>query len=250
MKVLIIEDEAMASGMLSKMISDHFPELKIVGVTESVSASLNWLNSNPTPDIIFMDVELSDGNCFEIFRHTQLKSQIIMTTAYDMYAVQAFEAGSIDYLLKPVSLKALSRAVNRCKERMEKGSLEAVVKALGHIYSDKAQYKNRWIVRVGDKIIPVDVSDIAYFISEDKSNSVVVFDSSRYIVDMTMDFLEQQLDPEQFFRISRGCIVSRAAVKSVTRHLNGRLKLSVRPEADAELLVSRARVDDFLDWLE
>ena len=250
MRVLIIEDEAMAASMLSKMISEYFPELEIVGVTESVSASLDWLNVNPSPDIIFMDVELSDGNCFEIFRHAQIKSQIIMTTAYDMYAVQAFEAGSIDYLLKPISPKALSRAVNRCKERVEKGSLEAAIKALEHIYSDKAQYKNRWIVKVGDKIIPVDVSEIAYFISEDKCNSLIVFDSSRYIVDVTMDSLEHQLDPEQFFRISRGCIVSRAAVKSVTRHFNGRLKLSVRPEADTELLVSRARVDDFLGWLE
>ena len=251
MKALIVEDEVMAANMLARTLTGNFPDIEVVGITDSVRGTVEWLGSHASPDVIFMDVELSDGECFEIFRQVQVKSQIIMTTAYDTYAVKAFETGSIDYLLKPIALEALTRAVTRCRERVADNDIEAVLKVL----ADKAgnrppRYKSRWIVRLGDRIIPVDIADIAYFLSEDKSNSLVLADGGRYIIDFTMDMLEHQLDPEKFFRISRGCIVSRRAVKGVIRHFNGRLKLSVEPESSVELLVSRARVDDFLAWLE
>lgn len=251
MKALIVEDEIMASTRLARTLEENFPDVEVAGATDSVAATVEWLESHPAPDIIFMDVELSDGDCFEIFRQTEVRSKIIMTTAYDSYAIRAFEAGSVDYLLKPISLEALSRAVSRCRERRDSGDIAAVLRSLGGtVESRPPRYKRRWLVRLGDKIIPVDSGDVAYFYSEDKANCLVVADGSRYIVDYTMDSLEHRLDPDQFFRISRGCIVSRHAVKSVTRHLNGRLKLSVDPVCDTELLVSRARVDDFLAWLE
>ena len=250
MKALIVEDEVMASNRLARTLQENFPDVEVAGITDSVSSTVEWLETNPAPDIIFMDVELADGDCFEIFRQTSVTSKIVMTTAYDTYAIRAFEAGSVDYLLKPISLEALTRAVRRCRERQDGGDIAAVLKALGGKSESKPVYKRRWLVRLGDKIVPVDTSDVAYFYSEDKSNCLVVADGSRYVVDFTMDTLEHQLDPEQFFRISRGCIVARTAVKSVTRHLNGRLKLTVIPACDVELLVSRARVDDFLAWLE
>lgn len=253
MRALIVEDEAMAARMLARTLTENFPDIEVVGITESVRSSVDWLRSHPAdpPDIIFMDVELSDGDCFEIFRQVEVKSRIIMTTAYDTYAVKAFEAGSVDYLLKPMGLDALTRAVNRCRERQTvSGEVEKILKAIGDRVPEKPRYKSRWIVRVGDKIIPVDIGEVAYFLSEDKANSMVLADGGRFIVDFTMDTLEQQLDPELFFRISRGCIVSRHAVKSVTRHLNGRLKLNLFHEGDPGLLVSRSRVDDFLAWLE
>ncbi len=250
MKVLIVEDEVMAGNMLARTLSENFPDVEIVALTDSVRTTVSWLRSNPSPDVIFMDVALSDGDCFEIFRQVEVKSKVVMTTAYDTYAVKAFETGSIDYLLKPVSLDALKRAVSRCRERSGGAGVEEVLKALGDISAGKQQYKRRWVVRLGDKIIPVDVGAIAYFCSEDKSNCMVLSDGSRYIIDFTMDMLEHQLNPEEFFRISRGCIVARHAVKSVVRHLNGRLKLTVEPKSGTDLLVSRARVDDFLSWLE
>ena len=253
MRTLIVEDEVMAGNMLARTLTENFRDIEVVGITESVRATVDWLNAHAAdpPDIIFMDVELSDGDCFEIFRQVEVRSQIIMTTAYDTYAVKAFETGSIDYLLKPIGLDALTRAVNRCRERQNAaGEVEQILKALGGRIPSKPRYKNRWVVRLGDKIIPVDIEDVAYFLSEDKSNSMMLSDGSRYIVDFTMDTLEHQLDPEKFFRISRGCIVARHAVKSVIRHFNGRLKLSAEPACDTELLVSRARVDDFLAWLE
>ena len=201
MRTLIVEDEVMAGNMLARTLTENFPDIEVVGITESVRASVDWLNAHAAdpPDIIFMDVELSDGDCFEIFRQVEVRSQIIMTTAYDTYAVKAFEAGSIDYLLKPIGLDALTRAVNRCRERRNSaGEVEQILKALGDRLPSKPRFKNRWVVRLGDKIIPVDIEDVAYFLSEDKSNSMVLSDGSRYIVDFTMDTLEQQLDPEQF----------------------------------------------------
>lgn len=196
---------------------------------------MEYVDTHPAPDIIFMDVELSDGDCFEFFRQRDLNSCIVMTTAYDAYAIKAFETGSLDYLLKPIGEEALARAVGRCRERCTGVAVKS--------------YKDHLVVRVGEKYIPVNTAVMAYFLSEDKSNWLVLGDGTRYLVDSTMDALEKDLDPAQFFRISRGCIVSRSAVKSVLRYINGRLKLSLEPESSQDLLVARARVDDFLKWL-
>ena len=196
---------------------------------------MEYVDTHPAPDIIFMDVELSDGDCFEFFRQRDLNSCIVMTTAYDAYAIKAFETGSLDYLLKPIGEEALARAVGRCRERCSGVAVKS--------------YKDHLVVRVGEKYIPVSTAVMAYFLSEDKSNWLVLGDGTRYLVDSTMDALEKDLDPAQFFRISRGCIVSRSAVKSVLRYINGRLKLSLEPESSQDLLVARARVDDFLKWL-
>ena len=263
MNILIVEDETMARKKLAAILEGLYPDMKIVGETDSVSGTISWLNDRShKADIIFMDVELADGNCFEIFRQTDINASVIMTTAYDNYAVKAFEVESTDYLLKPVGPESVKRAVERCLARMGHGPEESGKAAEtagreqeksadeGRTEAGHRNIRKRFLVRLNDTIVPVLVADIAYFYSEDKANCLVVADGSRYIVDYTMDALEHRLDPDQFFRISRGCIVSRHAVKSVTRHLNGRLKLSVDPVCDTELLVSRARVDDFLAWLE
>ena len=235
MKALIVEDEAIARARLAKLITANFKDIEICGETDSIRATVEYVDTHPAPDIIFMDVELSDGDCFEFFRQRDLNSCIVMTTAYDAYAIKAFETGSLDYLLKPIGEEALARAVGRCRERCTGVAVKS--------------YKDHLVVRVGEKNIPVNTSVMAYFLSEDKSNWLVLGDGTRYLVDSTMDALEKDLDPAQFFRISRGCIVSRSAVKSVLRYINGRLKLSLEPESSQDLLVARARVDDFLKWL-
>ena len=235
MKALIVEDEAIARARLAKLITANFKDIEICGETDSIRATVEYVDTHPAPDIIFMDVELSDGDCFEFFRQRDLNSCIVMTTAYDAYAIKAFETGSLDSLLKPIGEEALARAVGRCRERCTGVAVKS--------------YKDHLVVRVGEKYIPVNTSVMAYFLSEDKSNWLVLGDGTRYLVDSTMDALEKDLDPAQFFRISRGCIVSRSAVKSVLRYINGRLKLSLEPESSQDLLVARARVDDFLKWL-
>ena len=250
MTVLIVEDEAMSRARLARSIGARFHDLTIVGMTDSVASTVAWLDANPTPDIIFMDVELSDGNCFEIFRQRELSSQVIMTTAYDSYAIKAFETGSIDYLLKPYDVAALERAVGRCRERGASGveNVGALLAGLG--LRGKKQYRGRIIVRIGERIIPVNVSDVACFYSEGKSNSLMTDDGKKYIIDMTIDSLDGELDPELFFRVSRGGIVSRKSVKSVTKLANSRLGICLEPESPVEMTVSRSRVEDFLSWLE
>lgn len=251
MKVLIVEDEIMAQKSLIRALTQNFPDMEIVGTVTSVTGAVSWLE-NPAnkADIIFMDVELSDGECFEIFRQTEVTAKVIMTTAYDNYAIKAFEAGSIDYLLKPIEPSALKRAVARC--RMSGGMIdtEALMKALGNNSPAKKEYKERYIVRFNDRIVPLQTDSIAYVYSEEKTNWLVTFDGERYIIDTSLDVIGDELDPEMFFRISRSCIVSLKAISSIIKHAGGRLKVISSPEASFEMMVSRSRVDDFMTWLE
>ncbi|MBQ8421804.1 MAG: response regulator transcription factor [Bacteroidales bacterium] len=250
MNVLIVEDEIMAQKSLARMLAQHFPDMEIVGYTTSVKGSVAWLN-NPEnrADIIFMDVELADGECFEIFRQTEVKAKVIMTTAYDSYALKAFEAGSVDYLLKPVEASALKRAVARC--RMSGGHVDAdiIMKAIGGTVQKK-EYKERYIVRFNDRIVPLLVSNIAYIYSEEKNNYLVTFDEQRYVIDSSLDVVSDELDPSKFFRISRSCIISLQAITSIVKQAGGRLRIMPKPAASFEMTVSRSRVDDFLAWLE
>ncbi len=250
-KVLIVEDEIMAQKSLIRALTQNFPDMEIVGTATSVTGAVNWLE-NPAnkADIIFMDVELSDGECFEIFRQTDITAKVIMTTAYDSYAIKAFEAGSIDYLLKPIEPSALKRAVARC--RMSGGMIdtEALLKALGNNGPAKKEYKERYIVRFNDRIVPLQTDSIAYVYSEEKTNWLVTFDGEKYIIDTSLDVIGDELNPEFFFRISRSCIVSLKAISSIVKQAGGRLKVISNPEASFEMTVSRSRVDDFMNWLE
>ena len=250
MNVLIVEDEIMAQKSLTRMLAQHFPDFTVVGTTSSVKGTVAWLeNPENNADIIFMDVELSDGVCFEIFRKTDVKAKVIMTTAYDSYALKAFEAGSVDYLLKPIEPAALKRAVARC--RMSGGYLdaEALMKAIGDRFAPQKEYKERYIIRFNDRIIPLMTSNIAYVYSEEKNNYLVTFDDHKYIIDSSLDVISEELNPESFFRISRGCIISNKAIASIIKQ-NGRLRIMASPEPSFEMTVSRSRVDDFLEWLE
>lgn len=250
MKVLIVEDEVMAQKSLIRTLTQNFPDMEIVGTTGSVKGTVDWLDTpGNSADVIFMDVELSDGVCFEIFRQREVKAKVIMTTAYDSYAIKAFEAGSIDYLLKPIDPTALKRAVARC--RMSGGGIdvESLLNAIGN-NGPKKEYKERYIIRFNDRIIPLQTDNIAYVYSEEKTNWLVTFDDEKYIIDSSLDVIGDELDPEKFFRISRGCIVSLKAIVSIIKQIGSRLKIVAKPEANFEMTVSRSRVDDFLQWLE
>lgn len=251
MKVLIVEDEIMAQKSLVRSLAQHFPDMEVVGTTSSVKGTVAWLkNPDNSADIIFMDVELSDGVCFEIFRQVEVKSKVIMTTAYDSYALKAFEAGSVDYLLKPIESSSLKRAVARCRMSGGQIDVEMLAKALGAGFSSKKDYKERYIIRFNDRIIPLLVSDIAYIYSEEKNNYLVTYDGHRYVIDSSLDVISEELDPEKFFRISRSCIVALKSISSIIKQIGSRLKVIAEPEAPFEMTVSRSRVDDFLAWLE
>ena len=250
MKVLIVEDEIMAQKSLTRLLMQNFSDMSIVGYTDSIKNTVSWLRTEGnSADIIFMDVELSDGVCFEIFRQVEVKAKVIMTTAYDSYALKAFEAGSVDYLLKPVDASALKRAVARCRMSGGQVDVEALMKALGEA-APKKEYKERYIVRFNDRIVPLETSNIAYIYSEEKNNYLVTFDEQRYIIDSSLDLVIDEFNPEQFFRVSRSCIVSLKAIVSIIKQAGGRLRIVAKPEPDFEMTVSRSRVEDFLKWLE
>ena len=251
MKVLIVEDEIMAQKSLVRLLSQNFPDVTVVDILSSVKGTVAWLKENPDAvDVIFMDVELSDGVCFEIFRQANVKAKVIMTTAYDHYAVKAFEAGSVDYLLKPIDSTALKRAVARC--RMSGGVIDVdqLLKAVGNGSEAKKDYKERYIVKFNDRIVPLLTSAIAYIYSEDKNNYLLTFDGQHYVIDSSLDVIYEDLNPRDFFRISRGCIMSLKAIRSIVKQPGGRLRIVSEPEPPFEMTVSRSRVDDFLAWLE
>lgn len=252
MKAFIVEDEIIAQKSLARLLSQNFPDMEVVGTAASVKDTVEWLRSNPEgADIIFLDVELTDGVCFEIFKQVDVKAKVIMTTAYDSYALKAFEAGSVDYLLKPIDTADLKRAVARCRMSGGQIDVDALVKAMGmNVSSPAKEYRERYIVRLNDRIIPLNINDIAYIYSEDKNNYLVTFEEKKYIVDSSLDDISEDLNPGRFFRISRSCIISTNAIKSIVKQNGGRLKIQASPASPFEMTVSRSRVDDFLVWLE
>ena len=261
MKALIVEDEPRARRVLENLLHTHFPEVDVIGLTASVKETVAWLSSNK-PDVIFMDVELSDGNCFGIFEAATVDAQVVMTTAYDNYAVKAFEVNSVDYLLKPVEVEDLRRAVGRVSERMRKGYagldfpkvLEAFRLAQGGspASAPAGTYREKFLIRLNDRIVPVHASDIAYFYSEAKNSYIVTRGGMTYVLDDSLDTVEGGLDPKVFFRISRGAIVAESVIESAGKLLGGRLRLTLRRGIPTltDLTVSRARADAFLAWLE
>jgi DNA-binding LytR/AlgR family response regulator len=273
MKTLIVEDEPRAQRVLENLLRTHFPEMEITGHTASVKETVAWL-ADHKPDVIFMDVELSDGSCFDIFAQTPVNAQVVMTTAYDNYAVKAFEVNSVDYLLKPIEVEDLRRAVNRVSERLTSGGgidFEKVLEAfrlaqkgedfpLGE--GQKAvgvpgvlpagRPREKFLIRLNDRIVPVSVHEVAYFYSEAKNSFIVTRSGKTYVLDDSLDAIEAGLDPKAFFRISRGAIIAENVIDSASKLLGGRLRLSLKPgiPSGADLTVSRARADAFLDWLE
>ena len=233
-----------------RLLAQHYPDMDVVGTASSVNSAVAWLKDPANSvDVIFMDVELADGICFEIFRQVDVKAKVIMTTAYDSYALKAFEAGSVDYLLKPVDAEALQRAVARVRKSESNIDIEALMKLMEAKTAPKKEYKERYIIRINDRIVPLNTSEIAYVYSEEKNNYLVTFDEQRYIIDSSLDVINEDLNPENFFRISRSCIVSMKAIRSIIKQ-TGRLRITATPESPFEMTVSRSRVDDFLEWLE
>lgn len=247
MKALIIEDELRAREHMTNLLKTHFPSVEVVGAVGSVKDSLDWLGSHEAPDVIFMDVELSDGSSFDIFTQTDVPAPVVMTTAYDQYAVHAFEVNAVDYLLKPINLADLQRAIGRV------ASGEAVKPSGDAIRSLIAQVrKEKFLIRLNDRIVPVRTADIAYFYSEAKNSYIVTTGGSSYVMDESLDAIASNLDPAGFFRISRSCIISEGAIDSISRLMGGRLRISLRPGLPSltDFTVSRARVDGFMEWLE
>lgn len=255
MKIVIVEDEPFAQQELLRLIKKTGREFELLEMIDSVEDSIDWFGSNPHPDLVFLDIQLADGLSFDIFKEIELKSAVIFTTAYDEFAIRAFELNSIDYLLKPVKQEALEAALKKFDKLKrdtgrEKTSLsEEQLKQLLSLMSAK-NYKNRFLTRIGDQIKSVGSDETAYFKAEDNVVFLVGNDGHKYIIDHTLEQLDEMIDPGRFFRLNRTFIVAYPSIKKVSKYFNSRLIVTLEPKEDEKVLVSRARAKAFLEWLD
>jgi len=250
MKVLIIEDEQPAQDRLIQQLKLIDPSIEMAAKLDSIKSSVQWLENNPHPDLLFLDIQLADGLSFSIFDSVVTDKPIIFCTAYDEYAIQAFKHNSIDYLLKPIDQNELKAAVDKFKSlRGENTSID--LKALQEmLQAPKRAYKQRFMVKLGDKIKSIKQEEIQYLYSEHKATFLKSADDRKFIIDYTLDQLEELLNPSLFFRLNRKYIAQLDAIEEVYAYSNSRLKVKLKSCDDNDILVSREKVGKLKEWLD
>jgi DNA-binding LytR/AlgR family response regulator len=251
MNIIIIEDEKPSARRLQRMLSALNMETDVM--LHSVEESIDWFKNNKHPELIFLDIQLSDGLSFEIFEAIDIKSSVIFTTAYDEYALQAFKLNSIDYLLKPIDEDDLKKAVEKFKERMPKQQsvtldFDDIKKLL--VNPIEREYKKRFSVKVGQHLKLINSDDIECFYSENKGTYVFTNEGRNYLLDSTLEQIEAELEPKTFFRVSRKFFVNINAIKDMISYTNSRLQVKLNTFNEQDIIVARERVKDFKDWLE
>ncbi|TDD98624.1 LytR/AlgR family response regulator transcription factor [Flavobacterium cellulosilyticum] len=251
MTTIIIEDEKPAARLLQRKLEKL--NIKVGVMLHSVEESIEWFTKNTHPDLIFLDIQLSDGLSFEIFEKIEIKSAVIFTTAYDEYALKAFKLNSIDYLLKPIDEEDLELAVSKFKIRLPKPELnlqldfDQIRKMLSNPF--EKNYKKRFTVKIGQHLKVILNEEIECFFSENKGTYIHTFDNRNYLVESTLELLEQELDPKDFFRISRKFIIPLLAIKEIVVFSNSRLKVILPSYKEDEVIVSREKVSVFKGWI-
>lgn len=254
MKTLIIEDEKSAVRNLRNLIALNAPHLEIIAELEGIEDTIDWFKCHPMPDLIFMDIHLSDGSSFEIFDHITVTCPIIFTTAYDAYALKAFKVNSIDYLLKPIQARDIMRALEKLRLVSDAGkktvgmnehTIENLLKALGK----PASYRTHFLIpSKGDKLTPLDVSSIFYFYIAEGTVYAVTEKQEKIVIPHTLDEIQAGLDPRQFYRINRQYIINRKAIKDIVVWFTGRLAINPVISTEEKMIVSRQKVTDFKTW--
>ena len=244
LRVVIIEDEKPAARRLQRMLAKE--DILVHTMLHSVTEAIAWFREHPAPDLIFADIQLSDGISFDIFEQVPVQSAIIFTTAYDQYAIRAFKLNSIDYLLKPVKQDDLHFALNKYYNNTNK---EVDIQRLISNIKNNNSYKKRFGVQYGTHLQSIPVEEIAYFYSQDKTTWLVTYSGEEFIYDQALEKVEKQLNPEIFFRINRQFILSSKAIKDMVQYTNSRLKIILHPVTQTDVIVARERVKDFKNWL-
>lgn len=247
MKTLIIEDEVLAAQSLQKLLGEVCPETEILGVLETVEESIEWFENNDLPDLLFMDIHLADGSSFAIFEKVEISCPVIFTTAYDEYALKAFEVNSIDYLLKPINKKDLLRAMEKYKTLVT--GRNQMQKFLTQIDPLRKKYRSCFLMPERDKLVPLPVANIAYVYIDTKTVRLVTFEHKNYYLNMTLDDLMEQLDPELFFRANRQFIVARTAIKDISIWFGNKLAVNLSIDVPEKIIISKAKVSDFKSWI-
>lgn len=252
MNILIIEDEPLAVQRLETLIAEILQQANIVGRIDSVKKSVQWLTTNPAPDLILMDIQLADGLSFQIFEQFTVTSPVIFTTAYDAYALKAFKVNSIDYILKPVDKTEFAHALRKLDGlKSIKPSPEALLQNLTQVMDALTRkYKERFVLKVGEHLKTIDVKTILYFFSLDKTTFCHTGEVRNHILDYTLEQLETLVNPSDYFRINRKYLVRSESIQDIISHTNSRLKLVLKNSKDTDVIVARERVQEFRQWLD
>lgn len=249
MNVLIIEDEQPAAKRLNKMLNEIEPGINILDSIVSVSSAIKWFAKNQSPELIFSDIQLSDGLSFEIFKSVDLNCPVIFTTAYDQYAIEAFKVNSVDYLLKPIKKTELAKAVEKFKKLRGTAPAIDINKLMQALNPATQDYKQRFIVRYGEHIKTISIDEVVYFYTEDKVNFLCTKDGRRYVIDYNLDSIDSTLDPKTFFRINRQYIIGIHAISEMFAYSKSRVLIKLNPPAKHETIVSTERSAHFKLWL-
>ncbi|RMG31987.1 MAG: DNA-binding response regulator [Bacteroidetes bacterium] len=250
MNILIIEDEQLAAKRLIRLLKELEPQANILEVIDTVEDSIQWLKSNEA-DLIFMDIQLADGNSFSIFEAIDVFTPIIFSTAYDQYAIRAFEVNSIDYLLKPVKKEVLEKSLNKYKRRLGENQFVDVGRLMQAFRQEEGQsnFQQRFLVSSGDKLRSIPVEEVAYFYGQKRYVFLITKDNRKHIVDYTLGKLESLLNPRDFFRINRQFIISYQAIQHMYNYSKSKIKVELLPSSDVEAIVSADRTRNFKTWL-
>ncbi|MHC5310438.1 LytR/AlgR family response regulator transcription factor [Myroides sp. LJL116] len=250
MQVLIIEDEQRNANKLARLLNELNPQIVVLQVLESIEESVNWFKNNPYPDVVFMDIRLEDGLCFEIFQQVEVHCPVIFTTSYDEYALKAFKVNSIDYIMKPVRIEDLQRALKKLETLQNNSDLSDPIKdILGHLTNQKQVFRSRFLLPYKDGFVTVKSSEIDYIFSEQKITHLVKADATSFIVTQTMEDLEEELDPKMFFRANRQHIIHIDSIGSIQNYFNGKLKIILNNDPTREVIISREKAPLFKNWL-
>jgi DNA-binding LytR/AlgR family response regulator len=250
MKALLIEDEKFAVQQVMSLLNEAAPEIGIIDVLDSIESTVEWFSDHDQPDLVFMDVHLADGSCFEIFSHIKINCPVVFITAYDKYALEAFRVNGLDYLLKPLKKKDLERSLERFYEmRPQKKMPLDYDRIAREIMEHSGQHQKRLLIRYGQKITIIDIADIAYFYAESKGTFICTFNKRHFPADQYLEQLNQVLPPAEFYRVNRKVIVNIRAISSMTTYSRSRIKLHLDPPFDQIVIVSTERTPGFKSWL-
>lgn len=249
-KTLIVEDEAPAALRIQKLLNEVASDVEIVEWVDSVERAISYLTTNKTPDLLILDIQLADGLSFDIFKEVQVDSFVVFTTAYDEYAIKAFELNSIDYLLKPVDKAKLERSIKKYRRLNSPTSQLSINELIQTIEARTGNYKKRFLINMGSRIKSVETKDVAFFYVMEKDTYLCTVEGNNYPVDFSLDKLEGLLNPEQFFRISRQVMISFNAIDKISIFSKSRIKLQTNPKSEIELLVSSNKSHAFRLWLD
>ncbi len=249
MKAVIIEDEFVAAQTLQRLLESIESNIQILAVLQSIEESVGWFSQHAAPDLVFMDIHLADGYSFSIFEQITIDCPIVFTTAFDEYAMKAFEVNSIDYLLKPINKKDLERAIGKYKNFSAKtNNADLITQLIGTLKQTKAAYKSNFLIPHKDKLLPLSTDKIAYVCSEYKMAKIVTFGQQSYTLDTSLDELSKQLDPGLFFRANRQYLLAHRAINDISVWFGGKLSVNLTLPTSERIVISRARVADFKDW--